>query len=120
MRKAWSLIACCIIALVLCQHRVRHIGPGPLKVTDWDNLGYYMYLPAGFIYNDMTELKWFPVIDSQYAMSGGNLYQANKTDNGKYVYKYLGGIAIMELPFFFVGHCVEKTYGYQPDGFSAP
>lgn len=120
MRKAWSLIACFIIAAVLLQHRARHIGPGPLKVTDWDNLGYYMYLPAGFIYNDMTELKWFPAIDSQYAMSGGNLYQANKTDNGKYVYKYLGGIAIMEMPFFFVGHWAAKTYGYPPDGFSAP
>lgn len=120
MRKAWAIIACFIIAAVLLQHRVRHIGPAPLKVTDWDNLGYYMYLPAGFIYNDMTELKWFPAIDSQYAMSGGSLYQANKTDNGKYVYKYLGGIAIMEMPFFFVGHWIAQTYGYPPDGFSAP
>jgi hypothetical protein len=123
MKKPWSFIACCIITLILLQYRLSYSGLDPnytLRVTTWDALGYYMYLPAAFIYHDATELKWFPEIDKKYQVSGGWVYQANKYKNGKYVFKYLGGVAILELPFFLAGHCIAKACHYQADGFSPP
>ncbi len=121
MRNIISLISCLFIALVLFQYRISTIHPDkPLKVTDWDAMGYYMYLPATVIYHDIEQLNWIPAIDSQYAMTGGNGYPAQKADNGNYVDKYLGGVAIMEAPFFLIGHCIAKYGGYPADGFSAP
>lgn len=123
MRKLYSLIACFIICAVVLQHRMAHIGPKPgqpLRVTDWDNLGYYMYLPGIFIYDDIKELKWIPAIDAKYGMVGSNFYQAEKCENGNYADKYLGGIAIFETPFFFAAHWYAKHYNYPADGFSPP
>ncbi len=105
------------------QYRLSYSGLDPnytLKVTTWDALGYYMYLPSAFIYNDATQLKWFPDIDKKYQVSGGWVYQANIYKNNKYVFKYLGGVAIMEMPLFFVGHCIAKASHYKADGFSPP
>lgn len=124
MKNRYSLIACCIISLVLLQYRLSYSGLDPkynLKVTTWDALGYYMYLPSAFIYNDATELKWFPDMDKKYQVSGGWVYQANicKKTN-KYVFKYLGGVAILEMPLFLMGHCIAKVFHYPADGFSPP
>jgi len=123
MKNKYSLIACCIISIVLLQYRLSYSGLDPnytLKVTTWDALGYYMYLPSAFIYNDATQLKWFPGIDKKYQVSGGWVYQANVYKNNKYVFKYLGGVAIMEMPLFLIGHCIAKACHYQADGFSPP
>jgi len=124
MKNVYSLIACCIISIVLLQYRLSYSGLDSkytLRLTTWDALGYYMYLPSAFIYDDATQLKWFPEIDKKYYVSGGWVYQANiyKKTN-KYVFKYLGGVAIMEMPFFLVGHCIAKIFHYTADGFSPP
>lgn len=90
------------------------------NATTWDALGYYMYLPGMFIYGDVKELKWFPKIDSTYQVSGGQLYQASQLENGDYAFKYLGGVAIMEAPFFFIGHAIAHANDSPEDGFSWP
>ena len=90
------------------------------NATTWDALGYYMYLPGIFIYQDVKELKWLPKIDSTYHVTGGNLYQATALDNGDYAFKYLAGVAVMEMPFFIIGHFCAKISGAPTDGFSWP
>ena len=123
MKKPLSLIAFLIVCAVVLNHRMGHIGPQPgkpLKVTDWDNLGYYMYLPGICIYHDIEKLEWIPAIDAKYSMTGGSFYQAEKLEDGNYVDKYLGGVAIMQLPFFAGAHFVAQQYGYPTDGFSPP
>jgi hypothetical protein len=89
-------------------------------VTSWDALGYYLYLPSIFIYHDFKELAWFPEIDKKYSVSGGNIYQFTRCKSGHFVFKYLGGVAIMQLPFFIAGHFIAGLTGYQTDGFSPP
>jgi len=124
MRPVYSMTACVVIFIVLFQFRISHSGiiPGnpPLKITVWDAFGYYMYLPAVFIYKDCKELTWLPAIDKKYAVTGGSSWQAQKSDNGNYVFEYLGGVAILEVPFFFIGHCIAHIAGYPADGFSPP
>ena len=71
-----------------------------------------MYLPSTFIYNDTKKLKWLPEIDSIYQVTGGKLYQANKFENGNYVFKYLGGVSILETPLFLIGHSIAKNTKY--------
>ena len=73
-------------------------------VTNWDGLGYYMYLPSGFIYNDYSKLEWLPEMDKKYHLTEGQMYQANKAKNGNYVNKYLGGVAILQAPLFGIAH----------------
>ena len=122
-KNIFSLLACILIAFVLIQYRVTYSdikSPTSLKITTWDALGYYMYLPAIFIYKDVTELKWFPEIDKEYSLSGGWMYQAGKYKNGNYVFKYLGGVAILQAPFFFIGHIIALNTDYKADGFSPP
>lgn len=123
MKNIYSLIFCCIISVIAINYRFSYPenkAEHPLKVTTWDALGYYVYLPGIFIYHDFTQFEWLPAIDSKYSVSGGVIYQVNKIENGNYVTKYLGGIAILEMPFFLIGHFIAINSHYAADGFSPP
>lgn len=123
MKKRYSLLACVLVGLAMIIIRLLYTEPGtslPVKVTTWDALGYYLYLPSSLIYHDDTALNWFPSIDERYELSGGNFYQANRQANGRYVFKYLGGIAVLQAPFFLAAHALARLLHYPEDGFSAP
>jgi len=123
MKKLFSLFACIIICIVFMQYRYSYseMSGGPaVKVTSSDAFGYYMYLPGMFIYKDLTRLEWIPAIDNKYSMTGGTGYPAEKLPNGNYAYKYLGGVAIMEMPLFFIGDAIARHSSYPADGFSLP
>lgn len=124
MRKRYSSISCLFICIIYISVRLIYSDAekrANMKVTTWDALGYYMYLPATIIYHDIKKLEWFPAIDSQYHLSGGELYQALKHENGNYYFKYLGGVSILQLPFFTIAHIyTENSSHYQADGFSPP
>ena len=92
----------------------------PVKVTTWDALGYYLYLPANVIYHDQKKLDWYPAIEQRYHLSGGDFYQAGRLANGNFVFKYLGGLAVLQLPFFLIAHFFALHSNYPADGFSAP
>lgn len=121
MKNKLSLISCLVVCAVLLVYRCITITPEqPLKVTLWDANGYYLYLPSTLIYHDYKELKWVDSIDKRYQVTGGNGVQAQKADNGNYTFKYLGGVALMELPFFYAAHLYAQHSHYPPDGFSPP
>jgi len=90
------------------------------NATSWDAFGYYMYQPGFLIYKDVKKLEWLPSIDSTYQVTGGKLYQANKKENGDYVFKYLGGVCFLQLPFFYIGHFIAYCAEAPQDGFSWP
>jgi hypothetical protein len=89
-----------------------------------DGLGYYSYLPAKFIYNDVKyNFKWFNrAHDANYAYSTFK----NPEDNllvkygDKRINKYYQGLSYIWLPFFAGAHLVATMCGYPADGFSAP
>ncbi len=125
--KNWlSLLACFVICGVLLQYRFANISPQkPLKITEWDANGYYLYLPSILLYHDYKKLEWLETIDQKYRVTGGSGhggdgYQVKTADNGNYVFMYQGGVAIMELPFYFVAHFIATHSSYPPDGFSPP
>lgn len=123
IKNKYSFLAFSAISIVLILVRLIYADIGsspPIKVTTWDALGYYMYLPSKYIYQDEKELKWFHKIDSIYAVSGGELYQATKHKSGNYVFKYLKGVSHLQLPFFALAHFYAQHSGYPADGFSKP
>ena len=90
------------------------------SVISWDTLGYYLYLPAWFIYHDITIMDWAPGLIEQYNLSD-TFYQASHLpDQEGMVMKYSMGMAILYLPFFFIAHLLAEPLGYAADGFSAP
>ena len=92
-----------------------------MKVTTWDALAYYGYLPSVFIYHDIERMDWIEPIDSAYQVVGtGGLYQMLPAENGNRVDKVMIGVAAMELPFFFLGHIAARALNFPQDGFSLP
>lgn len=123
MKHRYSLVVCCFVFLALVFTRTaipKYTSHKQLQVTTWDAFGYYMYLPSIFIYHDYKKLNWLKEKDKLYELTGGNGWQAIQETNGNYVFKYLGGVAILEMPFFFVGHFAAKVFNYPQDGFSLP
>ncbi|MEX2483012.1 MAG: hypothetical protein WED10_00530 [Brumimicrobium sp.] len=116
----WGFLICVVLAVVVRLNYHTNNSVNGYNATTWDALGYYMYLPGTFIYKDVKQLEWFPAIDSTYNVSGGTLYQATLEEDGNYVFKYLGGVALLEIPFFAIGHLVASNSDYPTDGFSAP
>lgn len=91
-------------------------------ILTWDALGYYIYLPAHFIYDDLRTMAFVPKMMADYAPTNG-FYQAFQVPggpSGHLVTKYPIGLAILEAPFFWIGHALAKALGYPADGFSAP
>jgi hypothetical protein len=133
-----SLIAWLLCAILACVIRLQYHKNNSINgynATTWDALGYYMYLPGALIYHDVTELQWMNEIEKKYHVTGGYFYQAirlqqpgqfNETHGAlpepgeKYVFKYLGGVALMQTPFFLIGHFIANATDAPTDGFSWP
>jgi len=88
----------------------------PLLATDAQ--GYYAYLPAAFVYHDLQ----FGFVDSV----AGRYYDDDKkavfvisTEKGN-VNKYFIGTALLEAPWFVVGHGLAKWKDQPTDGYSRP
>ena len=113
-----------VTAVVLLWTRFEYSevrGWSPMKVTTWDALAYYGYLPSVFIYHDIERMDWIEPIDSAYQVVGtGGLYQMLPAENGNRVDKVMIGVAAMELPFFFLGHIAARALNFPQDGFSLP
>lgn len=68
-----------------------------------DTLGYYQWLPAYFIDGDMRTMYW-----------------AHALGNGVSLSMFTLGVAVLEAPFFLLGHWAAWAFGYTQDGFTAP
>jgi hypothetical protein len=74
----------------------------------WSDMeGYYLYLPATFIYDGFSKEA---VRDTNY------LRPWPGTD--KIYTKYTSGVAILESPFFMMAHTLSQPLGYPSDGHS--
>ena len=85
-----------------------------------DALGYYLYLPGAFIQNNLFNIDSFnnakavPKDVVEYC----SLLKERKSPLGHAVNQYTIGVAIMELPFFAVGHSIALLQGGDASGFS--
>jgi hypothetical protein len=89
------------------------------KEISWDVLGYYMPLPATFIYDDplLKNIDWLKKANDEKKLSG-TLYMISSNDNGEPMYFFLFGMAMLYLPFFLLGYMSANLMGFPNDGFS--
>lgn len=92
------------------------------NMFQWDASGYYLYLPAIFIYHDLGRLQFYHDLNSKYHMCDtGKEYCIFDEPGRKKNNKYAIGTCFFELPFFLAAHayCLT-TSSHPPDGFSTP
>ena len=120
MKPKFSLSFWVIIILGIFLISFRILSP-PDNILSWDVFGYYLYLPAKFIYHNLslTDQSWLKELVQKHDTST-TLYQIVQVDNGNWVIKYSMGLAILFTPFFFIGHWVAQLTGYPADGLSLP
>lgn len=80
-----------------------------------DVKGYYAYLPAFFIYDDIHLLKNEP-----YHSEQGTMIWYIQDEHGNRFIKYTCGTAIAYTPFFLIAHFLAESLGYPANGFSLP
>ena len=79
----------------------------------YDQAGYYSYLPAMFIYKQDWSFKFF----DEHGMKSA---QFIKEVNGKDFNKYPVGVSILQVPFFLSGHVIAGLNGDDQNGFTKP
>ncbi len=116
--KSVTLVALVVICSFITIYRVSTVSN---KEISWDVLGYYLYLPSTFIYNQpmLNDYTWLKDINAEKDLTG-TLYQVSTNDKGEPMYFFLMGMAIFYLPFFLIGHAFAGMLGFPMDGFSMP
>lgn len=109
-----------IIFLSLLLVVFRFIIP-PTDVLSWDVFGYYLYLPAKFIYGDihLHDQAWLNNLIDTYSPTA-TLYQASLLENGNWVIKYSLGLSVLYSPFFLIAYLIAEPMGFPADGLSMP
>jgi hypothetical protein len=87
------------------------------KLLNSDAKGYYAYLPAVFIYHDLSfnflgKNPDNPVLSAPFAHKAG-------PDKEGVINKYYAGTAVAQLPFFLAGHVTSMVLGRPLDGYSS-
>lgn len=85
------------------------------KVIIHDIISYYSYLPATFIYHDLS----FEFVDNMPKDFTGTIWYL-KAPNGARVQKMSMGLSVMYSPFFFIGHQIAKLSSFPADGYTQP
>jgi len=100
---------------------VRLDEDGKKSVILSDGAGYYAYLPAYFIYDDLqfefTRPNNKKRPDSE---SARDYFFMNRTAEGKPINKYFVGTAVAQLAFFTGALWVANLFDYPVDGYSFP
>lgn len=84
------------------------------SVIEWDVKSYYSYLPAAFIYNDLS---------LDFLDNNKEIYDQMwpvKTENGNYLIVTSAGLSMLYSPFFFASHVVAKSTDFKANGYSIP
>ncbi len=115
--SAWLMAMLMIAGTVLLAPRYDRTHTE--ATLTWDVSGYYLYLPAIFIYQDLEHLSFLPDILARYQPSYA-ADQAFDHPGGGRILKYPAGMALLYLPAFGVGHLLARVGGYAADGFSYP
>lgn len=96
-------------------------GKGIHATIAWDVSGYYMYLPATFIYEDIKGCTFKDSILKTYAPTPNFQQAFIHKKSGNYVMKYAMGQAVVMSPFFLIGHTwAMNSPQYVADGFTYP
>jgi len=101
------------IALGYYAYRVHAINGLADNAIRSDGTGYYAYLPAVFIYHDLQ----FGFLDDKRLVNDDGASRVT-LKNGKIVNKYACGLAILQIPFFFIAYFLSFLFHQPIDGYN--
>ena len=114
----------CMIVILLATHFFYYPKwkkPRTEATISWDVSGYYMYLPAFFIYKDAKGCEFRHDILKKYSPTSDWQQSAFYEKSGTHVMKYAIGQCVVFAPFFAVAHMwAGASPKYEADGFSLP
>lgn len=119
LSKAALLLSCLLVLGTGVLYYPKWQQKGTEATISWDVFGYYLYLPATFIYGDLKQLSFRDKILQRYQPTP-DFQQAYRHASGNFVIKYPAGQALLYSPFFMAGHLIAKKTRYLNDGFSYP
>ncbi|NJB85275.1 hypothetical protein GGR26_001020 [Lewinella marina] len=115
-----ALFVCYLVLVATHLYYPKWQQPGSEATLSYDVSGYYLYLPAVFIYNDLREVAFLPEIIEEYRPTD-TPYQAYPHSSGNFVLKYSLGLALLYSPAFAVAHAYAlASDAFPADGFSFP
>jgi hypothetical protein len=100
-----------LVTLFVHHNWTRDKGP-ERGVIKWDVISYYAYLPATFIYHDIS-LEF--VKDPNFKNDEKFWFQ--KTGTGKNIIITSMGLSYLYAPFFFMAHLLAPVFNEPKDGF---
>ena len=104
-----------VYGLTNLNHKNWTRDEGPMRgVIKWDIISYYAYLPAAFIYHDLS-LDFTE--DPEFLNDNKFWYQ--QTGIGKKVIITSMGLAYLYAPFFFMAHALAPDFDQARDGFQS-
>lgn len=102
-----------LVAIINCNNL--KFWNRPNRIIAWDVISYYAYLPATFIYHDVT-LEFTDADPQKF----GDKFWPLTTEYGAKVIKTSMGVAYCYLPSFIAGHITAKLTHYEANGYSVP
>jgi len=109
----YTLLVFLIIALVYIWTVFNISRWSKNLVINNDIVSYYSYLPAAFIYNDLS----FSFVDSLPAGFEGRIW-VQTTPSGDRVQKMTMGLSVLYAPFFFIAHSLAQIIDLNANGYS--
>lgn len=89
----------------------------PKRILIHDVLSYYAYLPATFVYNDISLES---IENKGKKLGGSGRFYWKESPIGKSVISTSSGMSMLYFPFFIVAHPAAQMLGYKADGYSTP
>jgi hypothetical protein len=103
------------IGLLLCLTTIQVGDWKTHHVIQSDVSGYYSFLPAVFIYHDLSfsfEKELPPALKAA-------IWKVH-TEDGRPLQKYTMGVSFLYAPFFFSAHFLAPAFNYPQNGYAIP
>lgn len=105
------------LILLLAATNIRWHGESWKLIIRSDGKGYYAYLPAVFIYQDVN-FGFFEAMEAGTYYHSHTFQDYRQQQAGHTVNQYFMGTALMQTPFFLLGHLLTYLSGGPTDGYS--
>lgn len=104
-----------ILIILTCYILQERLWNHPDRVIQSDVMAYYLYLPATFIYHDLS----LEFVDQHPGKFKGKVWFL-AGPSGEKIIQFTCGMSMMYFPFFITAHAVAPLLGYDADGYTAP
>lgn len=113
---ALMVILAAMLVTMFAYHHWTRSKPNERGVIKWDVISYYAYLPATFIYGDVT-LEFLD--DPPEGFVNDNKFWFFELENGSKLIQTSMGLSILYSPFFFTAHALAPLFGEARDGYGS-